>query len=93
MLTRKSKLRHKRPCHLPSVQWASHRRDRGDWVHVFCRSCLVKYSQENTCPTCRIVIQQSHPLQYSGHDRTMQDIVYKLPPGLQEAGMGKQRGF
>uniref|UniRef100_F7EV63 Polycomb group ring finger 3 n=1 Tax=Rattus norvegicus TaxID=10116 RepID=F7EV63_RAT len=54
-------------------------------LHTFCRSCLVKYLEENnTCPTCRIVIHQSHPLQYIGHDRTMQDIVYKLVPGLQE---------
>ncbi|KFQ24636.1 Polycomb group RING finger protein 3, partial [Merops nubicus] len=59
-----------------------------------CRSCLVKYLEENnTCPTCRIVIHQSHPLQYIGHDRTMQDIVYKLVPGLQDAEMKKQREF
>ncbi|TWW55432.1 RING finger protein 3 [Takifugu flavidus] len=59
-----------------------------------CRSCLVKYLEENnTCPTCRIVIHQSHPLQYIGHDRTMQDIVYKLVPGLQEAEIKKQREF
>lgn len=54
----------------------------------------MKYLEENnTCPTCRIVIHQSHPLQYIGHDRTMQDIVYKLVPGLQEAEMKKQREF
>lgn len=58
-------------------------------LHTFCRSCLVKYLEENnTCPTCRIVIHQSHPLQYIGHDRTMQDIVYKLVPGLQEGACG-----
>ncbi|XP_077387863.1 polycomb group RING finger protein 3 isoform X1 [Festucalex cinctus] len=63
-------------------------------LHTFCRSCLVKYLEENnTCPTCRIVIHQSHPLQYIGHDRTMQDIVYKLVPGLQEAEIKKQRDF
>ncbi|XP_040399147.1 polycomb group RING finger protein 3-like isoform X3 [Cygnus olor] len=67
-------------------------------LHTFCRSCLVKYLEENnTCPTCRIVIHQSHPLQYIGHDRTMQDIVYKLVPGLQEASftaeMKKQKEF
>nr|XP_033773935.1 LOW QUALITY PROTEIN: polycomb group RING finger protein 3 [Geotrypetes seraphini] len=63
-------------------------------LHTFCRSCLVKYLEENnTCPSCRIVIHQSHPLQYIGHDRTMQDIVYKLVPGLQEAEMRKQREF
>ncbi|XP_059845778.1 polycomb group RING finger protein 3 isoform X1 [Hypanus sabinus] len=63
-------------------------------LHTFCRSCLVKYLEENnTCPTCRIVIHQSHPLQYIGHDRTMQDIVYKLVPGLQEAELKKQKDF
>uniref|UniRef100_A0A8C6J0V4 RAWUL domain-containing protein n=1 Tax=Melopsittacus undulatus TaxID=13146 RepID=A0A8C6J0V4_MELUD len=60
----------------------------------YFQSCLVKYLEENnTCPTCRIVIHQSHPLQYVGHDRTMQDIVYKLVPGLQEAEIKKQREF
>ncbi|KAK2506090.1 hypothetical protein MC885_004717 [Smutsia gigantea] len=59
--------------------------DENVLLQTVCRSCLVKYLEENnTCPTCRIVIHQSHPLQYIGHDRTMQDIVYKLVPGLQE---------
>jgi len=52
-------------------------------LHTFCKTCLVKYLEENnTCPQCDIVIHQSHPLQYISHDRTMQDIVYKLVPRL-----------
>lgn len=51
-----------------------------------CKSCLVKHLEENnTCPTCNIVIHQSHPLQYISFDRTMQDIVYKLVPDLQDS--------
>ena len=51
-----------------------------------CKSCLVKHLEENnTCPTCNIMIHQSHPLQYISFDRTMQDIVYKLVPDLQES--------
>lgn len=51
-----------------------------------CKSCLVKHLEENnTCPTCNIVIHQSHPLQYISFDRTMQDIVYKLVPDLQKS--------
>lgn len=51
-----------------------------------CKSCLVKHLEENnTCPTCSIVIHQSHPLQYISFDRTMQDIVYKLVPDLQKS--------
>lgn len=51
-----------------------------------CKSCLVKHLEDNnTCPTCTIVIHQSHPLQYISFDRTMQDIVYKLVPNLQQS--------
>nr|XP_053631638.1 polycomb group RING finger protein 3-like isoform X2 [Cherax quadricarinatus]XP_053631639.1 polycomb group RING finger protein 3-like isoform X2 [Cherax quadricarinatus]XP_053631640.1 polycomb group RING finger protein 3-like isoform X2 [Cherax quadricarinatus]XP_053631642.1 polycomb group RING finger protein 3-like isoform X2 [Cherax quadricarinatus] len=54
-------------------------------LHTFCKSCLVKHLEErNTCPTCDIVIHQSHPLNYISFDRTMQDIVCKLVPLLQE---------
>uniref|UniRef100_A0A6I8NAC5 Polycomb group ring finger 3 n=1 Tax=Ornithorhynchus anatinus TaxID=9258 RepID=A0A6I8NAC5_ORNAN len=35
----------------------------------------------------------SCPGGHGSHDRTMQDIVYKLVPGLQEAEMKKQREF
>lgn len=46
----------------------------------------MKHLEENnTCPACDIVIHQSHPLQYIGFDRTMQDIVYKLVPNLQKS--------
>lgn len=44
----------------------------------------MKHLEEhNTCPTCDIVIHQSHPLNYISYDRTMQDIVYKLVANLQ----------
>nr|CAD7442726.1 unnamed protein product [Timema bartmani] len=59
------------------------RQGRGDRV---CKSCLVKHLEENnTCPTCQQVIHQSHPLNYISFDRTMQDIVYKLVPELQDS--------
>lgn len=51
-----------------------------------CKSCLVNHLENhNTCPTCDIVIHQSHPLNYVSYDRTMQDIVYKLVPHLQSS--------
>lgn len=55
-------------------------------LFTVCKSCLVQHLEEkNTCPDCNLVIHQSHPLQYISHDRTMQDIVYKLVPNLQES--------
>ncbi|XP_070540077.1 polycomb group RING finger protein 3-like isoform X1 [Ptychodera flava] len=63
-------------------------------LHTFCKSCIVKFLEDhNTCPTCHIVIHQSHPLHYIGHDRTMQDIVYKLVPRLQEDEENREREF
>ncbi|KAG5899251.1 hypothetical protein JTB14_035429 [Gonioctena quinquepunctata] len=63
-------------------------------LHTFCKSCLVKHLEENnTCPTCSIVIHQSHPLQYISFDRTMQDIVYKLVPDLQKDEMNREKEF
>ncbi|CAD7082380.1 unnamed protein product [Hermetia illucens] len=63
-------------------------------LHTFCKSCLVKHLEEKkTCPTCKNVIHQSHPLQYISFDRTMQDIVYKLVPNLQGNEMRREREF
>nr|XP_054766264.1 polycomb group RING finger protein 3-like [Lytechinus pictus] len=63
-------------------------------LHTFCKSCLVKYLEENnTCPTCRILIHQSHPLTYVGFDRTMQDIVYKLVPNLLKSEERREKEF
>lgn len=54
-------------------------------LHTFCRSCIVKHLEDNThCPKCNKVIHHSHPLNYLRLDRTMQDVVYKLVPGLQD---------
>lgn len=49
--------------------------------------------EKKTCPTCDNIIHQSHPLQYISFDRTMQDIVYKLVPKLQEGGFLDLRGL
>lgn len=63
-------------------------------LHTFCKSCLVKHLEEhNTCPTCNIVIHQSHPLQYISFDRTMRDIVYKLVPNLQNDEIRREKEF
>ncbi|XP_038046794.1 polycomb group RING finger protein 3-like [Patiria miniata] len=63
-------------------------------LHTFCKSCLVKFLEENnTCPICHLVIHQSHPLNYVGFDRTMQDIVYKLVPDLLQNEKKKERLF
>ncbi|XP_032891751.1 polycomb group RING finger protein 1 isoform X2 [Amblyraja radiata] len=54
-------------------------------LHTFCKSCIVKYLQTSKyCPMCNIKIHETQPLLNLKLDRVMQDIVFKLVPGLQE---------
>ncbi|NXU77047.1 PCGF1 protein, partial [Oreotrochilus melanogaster] len=54
-------------------------------LHTFCKSCIVKYLQTSKyCPMCNTKIHETQPLLNLKLDRVMQDIVYKLVPGLQE---------
>lgn len=51
-----------------------------------CKSCIVKYLQTSKyCPMCNTKIHETQPLLNLKLDRVMQDIVYKLVPGLQES--------
>lgn len=63
-------------------------------LHTFCRSCIVKHLEENThCPKCEKVIHHSHPMNYLRLDRTMQDVVYKLVPSLQNREKKREEKF
>jgi len=63
-------------------------------LHTFCKSCIVKHLEDNiNCPECEVMIHQSHPLDYIAFDRTMQDIVYKLVPGLEDQEYTRERDF
>jgi len=63
-------------------------------LHTFCKSCIVKHLEDNIhCPECEVMIHQSHPLDYIAFDRTMQDIVYKLVPGLEDSEYKREREF
>ncbi|KAI6188817.1 RING-type domain-containing protein [Aphelenchoides besseyi] len=65
-----------------------------DCLHTFCKSCLLKYFEEhNDCPKCKVLIHQSHPTHYVSFDRTMQEIVYKLVPGLQAEEQKRREEF
>ncbi|KAJ1211952.1 hypothetical protein NDU88_007300 [Pleurodeles waltl] len=63
-------------------------------LHTFCKSCIVKYLQTSKyCPMCNIKIHETQPLLNLKLDRVMQDIVYKLVPGLQENEDNRIREF
>ena len=51
-----------------------------------CKSCVVKYLQSSKCcPQCGLKIHETQPLLNLKPDRVMQDIVFKLVPGLYES--------
>jgi len=52
-------------------------------VFTVCKSCLVRYLETNKyCPICDVQVHKSRPLQNIRLDPTLQDMVYKLVPGL-----------
>ncbi|XP_044762696.1 polycomb group protein Psc-like [Coccinella septempunctata] len=61
-------------------------------LHSFCRSCIIKFLQENSfCPVCEVIINKAKP--NLKLDKTLQDIVYKLVPGLFLSEMMRRRHF
>lgn len=61
-------------------------------VHSYCKTCLVKHLKtNNTCPKCKTVIRETKPFQNIRPDPTLQDIVYKMIPGLYEKEMDRRK--
>ncbi|KAK2489723.1 hypothetical protein MC885_010880 [Smutsia gigantea] len=52
-------------------------------LHSFCKTCIVRYLETNKyCPMCDVQVHKTRPLLSIRSDKTLQDIVYKLVPGL-----------
>ncbi|VDQ02274.1 unnamed protein product [Trichobilharzia regenti] len=63
-------------------------------IHVFCRSCILKYLSENKiCPLCQSLVQETRPGQALRPDVALQRIVYKLVPGLLKTEMKRISEF
>ncbi|TGZ72665.1 hypothetical protein CRM22_001950 [Opisthorchis felineus] len=63
-------------------------------VHVFCRSCIVKYLTEHkVCPLCQSLIQETRPGHALRPDTVLQRVVYKLVPGLLKTEMQRLTEF
>ncbi|XP_050424515.1 uncharacterized protein LOC126835761 isoform X2 [Adelges cooleyi] len=60
-------------------------------LHSFCRSCIVLHlDKKSYCPICQEQIQNSKALK---PDKALQDIVYKLVPGLFHSEMKRRQEF
>ncbi|XP_053212947.1 polycomb complex protein BMI-1-like [Panonychus citri] len=58
-------------------------------LHTFCKTCIVKWLKEHqVCPICEAQIQKN-----IRSDPSLQDIVYKIVPGLFTDEMRRRREF
>ncbi|XP_016339284.1 polycomb complex protein BMI-1-A isoform X1 [Sinocyclocheilus anshuiensis] len=72
-------------------------------LHSFCKMCIVRYLEASKyCPICDVQVHKTKPLlniRFDQHpsphrsDKTLQDIVYKLVPGLFKNEMKRRRDF
>ncbi|KAM7306224.1 polycomb group protein Psc-like [Ixodes scapularis] len=65
-----------------------------DCLHSFCKVCIVRYlDTSKLCPICDVPVHKSRPLSCLRLDRTLQDIVYKVVPGLYQREMKQRQEF
>ncbi|XP_077992397.1 polycomb group RING finger protein 5-A-like isoform X2 [Glandiceps talaboti] len=63
-------------------------------LHTFCKSCIVRHFDDSKhCPRCGIQVHETNPCEMLRMDKTMEDIVFKLVPGLQEREKQSERDF
>ncbi|XP_075537353.1 uncharacterized protein LOC142572264 [Dermacentor variabilis] len=63
-------------------------------LHSFCKVCIVQFlATSHLCPICDVPVHKTKPHQSIRLDKTLQDIVYKVVPGLYQKEMKKRRDF
>ncbi|XP_068120094.1 polycomb group RING finger protein 2 [Hyperolius riggenbachi] len=63
-------------------------------LHSFCKTCILRYLEAHKfCPMCDSQVHKGRPLLSIRSDKTLQDIVYKLVPGLFRDEMKRRRDF
>ncbi|XP_043912854.1 polycomb group RING finger protein 5 isoform X2 [Protopterus annectens] len=63
-------------------------------LHTFCKSCIVQHFEEsNDCPKCGIQVHETNPLEMLRPDNTLEEIIFKLVPGLREKEEQRETEF
>ncbi|KPM09221.1 RING finger containing protein [Sarcoptes scabiei] len=68
-------------------------------LHSFCKTCILKYFDDNnnpkaqSCPKCLKQVHSTKPKVNIRSDPTLQDIVYKLVPGLFKNEMMRRKEY
>ncbi|XP_056628091.1 polycomb group RING finger protein 5-B [Triplophysa dalaica] len=63
-------------------------------LHTFCKSCIVQHFEDcNDCPKCAIQVHETNPLEMLRLDNTLEEIIFKLVPGLREKEQQQEKEF
>jgi len=63
-------------------------------LHSFCKTCIVEYIKTNkNCPVCDTQINKTKPYLSMRLDKALQNMVYKLVPGLYTDEMDRRKKF
>ncbi|KAG8552337.1 hypothetical protein GDO81_004481 [Engystomops pustulosus] len=63
-------------------------------LHTFCKSCIVQHFEEsNDCPKCGIQVHETNPIEMLRLDNTLEEIIFKLVPGLREGEQQRESEF
>ncbi|KAJ4921947.1 hypothetical protein JOQ06_021718 [Pogonophryne albipinna] len=63
-------------------------------LHTFCKSCIVQHFEDsNDCPRCGIQVHETNPLEMLRLDNTLEEIIFKLVPGLREREVQQELEF
>nr|XP_056705797.1 polycomb group RING finger protein 5 isoform X4 [Euleptes europaea] len=63
-------------------------------LHTFCKSCIVQHFEDsNDCPRCGNQVHETNPLEMLRLDNTLEEIIFKLVPGLREQELQHEAEF
>ncbi|KAE8590786.1 hypothetical protein XENTR_v10018203 [Xenopus tropicalis] len=63
-------------------------------LHTFCKTCIVQHFEEsNDCPKCGNQVHETNPLEMLRLDNTLEEIIFKLVPGLREGEQNRELEF
>ncbi|XP_063817742.1 polycomb group RING finger protein 5 isoform X2 [Pseudophryne corroboree] len=63
-------------------------------LHTFCKSCIVQHFEEsNDCPKCGIQVHETNPIEMLRPDNTLEEIIFKLVPGLRDGEKQRESEF
>ncbi|XP_055281077.1 polycomb group RING finger protein 5 isoform X3 [Moschus berezovskii] len=65
-----------------------------DWAFTICKTCIVQHFEDsNDCPRCGNQVHETNPLEMLRLDNTLEEIIFKLVPGLREQELERESEF